>query len=354
MSYVSWAYQYYLGRYPESISAKDWHEYNSGGDFAAMRDALTDSDEYRISGLFSTPKPRIGTFFHPQENSPKICVLGNCQGPEIAKAIAAMATVPISVCGLEIMDIAHTRNEMIDLIRSADHIVSCKVYSEEYSDISCEIIREKYKKDVIEFSPIHFTGVHPDMIVLGAYGKRVQSPIGDYNSRIILSAFISGMSQLETADLFREETYERSGYFNEFGWSETTMIEREEKLGENGVRIAEWFLREVKQTPLLYTVNHPAPTVFGKFAEKILDHVGISRRNAAVNLAGDKLSTDVIWPVEPEVAARHGIAYDTAPLYWKGGVALTREEFVWRSFKSYATIGNEFLIDAIGPRRLNF
>jgi hypothetical protein len=350
MSYVPWAYQYYLARYPEDQNAVAWNENISQRRFDLMREHITASDEYKLSGgLFSVPPSKPGTFFAPRSRGPKICVLGNCQGPGIARAIAAIAAEPVSVCGIEIMEIAQTRDDMIGLVQGADYIIVCKVQNPEYKDVAPETIRETYGKDVMEFSPVHFTGLQPDIVVLGSFGKRIMSPLGGYNSRIILSSFLSGLRQDACVEAFNSENFERAGYFREFELSTKTMFAREKDLA-NGIRIADWFLDEIRRTPLLYTMNHPMSRVFVQFAAQVLDRIGIARHKVLPEFIANPLSGDVIWPVDSIIAQANGIGYDTLPLYWKNSVPLPRDEFIWRSYKAYESIDLAFLREAAGDQ----
>jgi len=353
MSNVISAYQYYLGRYPEDVGAVDYHSGRSGGDLAELRKSLTTAPEYSES-LFKVPQPKPGTFFFPRANAPKVCVLGNCQGPNIALALAAISKAPISVCGLEIMDFQASAEWMIELIKDADYVVACKTYDPKFEPISPEVIRDTYRKQVFEYSPVHFTGLHPDILILGAFRDRILSPVGDYNSRIVLSAFVSGLSQAECLDAFCAEIYDRADYFTEFQRSNETMAKREEALDDDGLRFREWFVEQIKDVPLLYSVNHPNSRVFYEIAHRILDKIGLSYRPIMPEMVTNTLSSQVIWPVEREFSEAHDLAYESTPLYWRGNVPLDREEFVWRSYLAYDALGSDRLAEVMGPRVIRF
>ncbi|WHO39986.1 WcbI family polysaccharide biosynthesis putative acetyltransferase [Sphingobium sp. AP49] len=353
MSNVISAFQYYFGRYPENEDVIASHEGMSGGNFDAMRENFSLSEEYR-QNYFTVTKPRNGTFFRPMQDGVKICVLGNCQGPNIAMAIASLAQAPVSVCGLEIMDFSETSGEMASIIKDADYVVACKTYNENYKSVSPDYIRSEYGKKTFEYSPVHFTGLQPDILVLGHYGQRIRGPLGDYNSRVVLSAFCRGMTVSECVGAFNEDTYQRAAYFAEFGWSRDTMLQREAALDEDGLRIADWFLDNIRRTPLLYSVNHPNSRVFAHFAQLILSKIGVPARRMPVDMIPNTLASQVIWPVAPELARANGVGYDTDLAYWCNNVMLNLDEMVWRSYKTYETLGRDFLIEAMGERAINF
>jgi hypothetical protein len=346
---VTAAFQYYLGRYPEDDDAHDWHHRKSGGQLDRLRDILGDTDEFRRN-VETTVRSSPGTYFAPRPNAPKICVLGNCQGPNIAIAIAALAAQPVSVCGLEIMDVGNRRAEFERLISDADYVVACQVFNDIYKPVSASHIRTHIGKRVLEYSPVHFTGLHPDMLVLGSYGQRILSPLGDYNSRITLSAYLNGLNESQAADQFTQAVYERAHYFHEFEWSTNTILQREGALDEDGIRIADWLLPTIREKPLLYTMNHPNSRVFERFAVQILDRIGIEHRPLPIELIPNTLSTAAIWPVDPIIAEANGTCYNTSHTYWANNVALPLDEFIWRSFRAYDQIESETLSDAMGKR----
>jgi len=342
------AFQYYLGRYPEDQAAFDWHQEKTGGKLDRLREIFGNSDEFR-QGISNPTRSSIGTFFAPRTNAPKICVLGNCQGPNIAMAISAISKQAVSVCGLEIMDVSNRLNEFERIIADSDYVVACQVFNEKYRPLSPDAIRKKFGKPVLEYSPVHFTGLHPDMLVLGNYGQRIRSPLGDYNSRIVLSAFVNGLSQAQTVEQFNRSVYARAHYFEEFEWSTKVMTEREGKFaGENGITIADWFLPEVLRAPLLFTINHPNSRVFERFARLILDRVGVERHDVPSELIPNALASGAIWPVDPIIAEANGASYSTKLTYWANNVPLPLDEFIWRSFQAYEQLGTEVLGEAMG------
>lgn len=353
MSEVISAFQYYLSRYPENEQTISYLHSVSGGNFNILRERIAEAPEYERN-LHRAHPAKTGCFFKPVANAPKIVVLGNCQGPNIAMALSSICAVPISTCGLEIMSIDTDRSEMMKIIEDAQYIVSCKTYNDIYKDLSAESLRNRLGVPIIEYSPIHFTGIHPDIIVVGKYGKRIIGPIGDYNSKIILSAFCRGMSTQECLESFNEETYRKAQYFEQFSLSARTMLEREAALGEYGLKIGEWFIEEVKNSPLLYSINHPTSSVFIRFASEILDLIDMPRRMVPSEIVQNTLHGQVIWPVDQEISGHHNISYDSGPLYWSNGVALDREEFIWRSYKSYSSIGKDLILDALRDEIITF
>ncbi|GEM_PF-4446358 len=353
MSDILSAYQYYLGRYPEQDGEKQWSLANENSSLMHVRDMVTQSEEYRHKA-FRCATQWGGTFFAPRANAPKICVLGNCQGPNIAMALAAIADEPLSIVGLELMNIAAQRDQILSFVLDADYVIACKVYSDEYMDVSADVMRSRYGNRVIEYSPVHFTGVHPDIFILGGYGQRVRSAMGDYNSRIVLSAYLSGMDSSQCESLFNEDIFGRADYFQEFGRSAAEMVHREEQLDDDSIKIADWFLTEVKNSPLLYTVNHPNSRVFEHFAKLILKKIGITARDVALEHVPNSLSGATVWPMDPVIGRAIGATYQTSPCYWSNNIPMPADEFIWRSFKAYEQFDKNLMAQAMGDRIIAF
>lgn len=85
-------------------------------------------------------RPFPSTFISWSPQAPKVCVLGNCQGPNIAKALNAVSRAPLSTCGLEIMAFSSNKASFFKAIDSADYIVACKTYSPEFEEINIEAL----------------------------------------------------------------------------------------------------------------------------------------------------------------------------------------------------------------------
>ena len=348
MSEIHWAFQYYFGRYPDP-AAQDFFRHNGIASADTIRDTLSQSAE-NAGNLHGSRRFQGGTFFQWNVGAQKVCVLGNCQAPGIARAIAHFAQQPLSVAGLEIMSISNYRAEILAVTESADVILACKTYSPEYSALSAATLRERYKKRVIEYSPLHFCGLHPDISILGTFQRRLLCPLGAYNSAIILSSYLHGLTELECLRVFNEATYRAAGFYTEFTRSENEFYRREELLQGESVRIASWFFDELKRTPLLLNVNHPTSSVFAQYAARFLDLMDLEVADQAPDTLPNLLTTDAIWPVLPEIAQEHHLTYKSAPIFWQNMVALSLEEFVRGSYKSYEKCDAAELRYAAGDR----
>ena len=153
---------------------------------------------------------------------------------------------------------------------------------------------------------MYFTGYHPDLTYFGDRGVRLQSAMGDYNSRIALIGYIQGLSIEETLPLFNERNYEKLNYFDQFDTSKMELIRRDEA---NEVRFAEHFFEIAKNRLPLYTVNHPTANALAPLAEMVVEATGQKRPLIDVDMIKNPLVDGSIWPVYPEIATRLGLNY---------------------------------------------
>ena len=70
--------------------------------------------------------------------------------------------------------------------------------SDNFGDIRSERLRKKYGSRFRQYTNLYFTGYHPDLTYYGDRGVRLQSAMGDYNSRIALISYLQGVSIDET------------------------------------------------------------------------------------------------------------------------------------------------------------
>jgi hypothetical protein len=346
-----WARSYYLGtEFAAGINANGDHL--APGSSAELRSAIYNSGEasqFRHTLARSYPSSYISW----APNAPKICVLGNCQGPNIAKALTAVSRAPLSTCGLEIMAFNSNKDAFFKAIDSADYVVACKTYSADFEEISIDALRLRRPNCVLEYSPIYFEGLHPDIIYLGSRGNRVYSPIGDYNSRITLAGYLAGHGVKDTIDFFNEQTYADSSFFDVFAKSEQEFRRRESVLGPDSVLFSDLFFSKIRDVPLLYSVNHPTSELLIDIAKIILDRLGFRSVNVSPSLFSNTLSDNVIWPIPEEFTVHHGLRYRTNAAFSLNQSAINLEEFIWRSHQIYGAVSRDLLTACAREGNLN-
>jgi hypothetical protein len=193
---------------------------------------------------------------------------------------------------------------------------------------------------LISFTNIFFTGLHPDMTYIGSLGKRILSPLGDYHSKICLLSYLKGYSVEKSASLFNTNTYEKLNFFNIWEESAKELISRDTQLD---IKFALEFLSTAKQEAALFTFNHPLATVFNKLLKNISKYLGVRYADYPASYFYNYLANNAWWPIYQEIGDCHKIPYST-PMLFKSPDHLAREmldlaNFISKSYKSYLDQG---------------
>jgi hypothetical protein len=144
------------------------------------------------------------------------------------------------------------------------------------------------------------------MTYIGAMNRRVPGYFGDYHSKLILFSFCAGRSQEECLALFNGQTYERVGYYGYYAASAEELRQRDHACD---VKFAENFLKMVPRDVTMYTFNHPSGWVFLRLADAMAGHAGFRYVRHGLPCFTNHLSSNYIWPVYPEIAEHHKLAY---------------------------------------------
>src|SRR3954454_21191272 len=135
----------------------------------------------------------------------RICVIGNCQQIGLAACIQVMLP-DAEVVGMY-------SSELLPLPKNTD-LVIIQVHLESLLD-------ERYWEDVprsaIKFiPPFTYAAFHPDQIYVPVGNSFLQSPLGDYNSALVLYGWMKGLSPSKTVRLFCDLVFQRLNYY-EYG-----------------------------------------------------------------------------------------------------------------------------------------
>lgn len=332
---VRLAFRYYLGREPESGSVIDIHRKHSSTPFA-LREAVFRSGEAISRNGISTI---AGMFSRYVPGSSKVFVIGNCQGPNIARAIATCTNC--SVFGIEAMFFSSNPNIFLQELEDADHIVSCWL-SSDFGEIATEKLRARFAGKLCVFSSLYFDGLLPDMTYWGGRADRSRSPVGDYHSRIVLRSFLAGKSQSDCLASFNTEEYRTLGYFDATNRSLQEIGRREVNCD---LRFLDFIQAELRSQPMFMTFNHPTAELFIQIAAAACEFHEIEYAPVDGRMLFSSLSQDTIWPIYPELADYFNLSYPTGRLsFSKSGTILSLDEFVWRSYDIYARYGKERLL----------
>ncbi len=162
-------------------------------------------------------------------------------------------------------------------------------------------------RKIIYIPSISFAAFHPDIQYAFVDGSVVKSGLdSDWNSRLMLWAYLNKLSEKNTEQLFREEVFQALGYFDEWVKSSETL---KKSFDNCGFDYGRW-IRSVQRTGVfMYGINHPMQIGLSQLtvqiAEKIFpnSHVEIEDIHTYTT---DYLS-HIVWPVYPEIGDHLGV-----------------------------------------------
>jgi hypothetical protein len=347
---LDWAWRYYLGRAPTAAEAGTALA-AAGGDADALR--LHAFAHPAAAARAGDPRmPPNGKFHVWRGGAPKVLVLGNCQGPNIARALHSLSQRALSVAGLDVTTFTREREEFLLAAAEADVILAPSTTSAEFAELSVAALRASVRAEVVGYVPVHFAGLFPDITYLGARGQRVLSPIGDYHSRIVFRAFMQGRSQAECLQAFNAETFAEQRYFEAFDIARREWERRESRLAPDDISLRSWFFERLRDRPMLYSSNHPTEAVFTEFTKRFCTRIGLRYSRQSNYICPNTLSFGAIWPILPELAQHHGLRYGTPHVYSNNTYMMGAEEFVWRSYQLYAGYDRAILEESASSRKI--
>lgn len=185
-----------------------------------------------------------------------------------------------------------------------------------------------------------YYGHHPDVINLAKLPSMLERGLA--HSRIAMAGWLSGLTLAETQALFCEETYERLGYFDKRDNDRTNILK---VFSGRGLDITELFDSWYDRPGFLHYPAHPQTGFFMDVVQLAMERAGFPADTDAATLQAardslvDYLEDGVLWPVYPEIAARHGIA--AIPPDWRSSAAKGQgehfdlPEMLRRSFAIY-------------------
>ena len=236
----------------------------------------------------------------------KLMMLGNCQSGGLADSLELL--IPGSEIGHELLsnDVAtleielrkHAKSRKIGLILH-DSVQSIIDFHPQLQGILPE--------DTIVVPTVTFAAFHPDIQYGFIAGSVVKNGLdSDWNSRILLWAYMNKLKEREARELFREEVYRELGYLDE--WASSTALL---KLGfeKCGFDFGRWMRSVQRDGVFMYGINHPFPIALSNLAIQIVERYFADKHQHVDDV--HKYVTDylphIMWPVYPEIADELGV-----------------------------------------------
>jgi len=290
--------------------------------------------------------------------SRRAVVIGNCQVKSLADSLNLFSE-DIHFEHFQIHSLpqqkaqAHIEARIAKLQGEVDLILTFNL-SDRYYGLARPLIRETFSgAEVLSISNLFFTGYHPDIIVLGTIGKRMDGAMAQYHSRLALYGFTRGMSVEETAALFNAETYATMGYFSSWGASLRRLAVADKEVD---LPFGPRFVELLKERPCMYVVNHPSPTVFREWARFLmgrLEERSLGRMREWMpdeSLIPHYFTDTEAWPVYPEIARHHALNFPGSYVFKKArfdqASFLSLTQFIQAEFDVFASAGQELIANS--------
>lgn len=281
-------------------------------------------------------------------------VIGNCQSYPVANALNMNCLDTHFECfGVHVLPADNIDGSLADLVQRGqselDVIISIPL-SEEWGPISASRIRETFSgKPVIMISNIFFSGWHPDLTYIGGLNQRVGGPLGDYHSCLALFGFVQNLTPSETLALFNNDVYQSAGYYDFYS---SSLKELQRRDSEVDVRVTDILEEAMHQELCFFSVNHPTSALLAPFARLIMRHLaslGICRPSeisASNFLYENCLIRSSVFPVYPEIAARHGMPGIGSYVFKPDGGTINSidlPQFIEGEFAAFQEVGRDVM-----------
>lgn len=235
----------------------------------------------------------------------KIKILGNCQVGGIAESVSLLVeevTVHGELAPSNIAELGSVLSDHLEfqgLLIVSDSVKSLIVNNPALQNFDLP--------NNIYFPSISFAAFHPDIQYAFVEGSVVKNGLGsDWNSRILLWAYLHGQTPRQAQELFNVRTYEKLGYFSE--WERSSQKLQKTFLDCN-FDYGRWIRSVQRAGVFMYGINHPTQFSLSELsiqlAEKLFPQSVIDRRNLFY-LTTDHLS-HIVWPIYPDIGEILGL-----------------------------------------------
>jgi hypothetical protein len=181
-----------------------------------------------------------------------------------------------------------------------------------------------------------FYGYHPDLCNILENDRLVTGPLGGFQSFIARAAFLCGLSEQQTLALYREEIYERLGYFSCWVQAREDLINR---YAVRGFEIRREVLIWSRGGPFMHTPTHPRIECLRGLAEVIIRRAGLELNDTNI-VPHDNLANGPVFPVYPEIGSFLGVRGGYIFKFGGGYQCMTLADFIDRSFEIYRSRQN--------------
>lgn len=148
-----------------------------------------------------------------------------------------------------------------------------------------------------------FGGFHPDLCYIQSAKGMLKGPLDDYHSLIAITAYKQGLSPVKVARLFRQDVFQRIGYFEVWNAQRAKLFADFSAVDWD---IRDAFLRWVRGGVFMHSPNHPHIDVLFDQARMVVGKLQ-GRACDGGFLPHDNLASGPAFPVFPEIGERLGL-----------------------------------------------
>ena len=262
----------------------------------------------------------------------RIGVLSNCQHESLAVALQAL----LPSAEIISYELNHVIADPVGRDRIAAALLGCdQVISQDiapgYGPLGTRVLR----KSVARFHLIpafQFGGFHPDIVHAVLDRVPLEGPIGSLQSRIVLAAFLGGLSAEEAAAMFNSMVFGRLGYFDAAAEHSALLLE---KFAAYDIDLSQHLPQWMAAGCFMHDPIHPKIGVFLDLARIACGMMGIvPEANPRITMLRDPLAAFPTFSFLPEIAARLGMRPEGAIRGALPSPPMTLPDFVQGSFKA--------------------
>lgn len=285
----------------------------------------------------------------------RVAVIGNCQSSALKSIFRRIEGVRVVLSADINLEGSQDYSDACHKIINEDHLDFClsQPLSDNFAGLSSANLSSKYGSRFFKFTNIYFSGFHPDLIYYGARGLRVQSAMGDYNSKIGLICYLKGISPSEAVGHFNFDNFRRLSYFDSYENSKAELLKRDE---ENEIRFAAEFFEISRNLLTLYTSNHPTLNAMVPLAYRICESIGVKSKEYDPVYFYNNLVRSHVWPIYTEVAESLGLNFQGSYLFFSSYddnlAPMSLESFLEISYAKYDALGRDVISGIPGSDHL--
>jgi len=278
----------------------------------------------------------------------RIAVIGNCQSQPVSSCLERSGLVNVAATlDINQMDTEYWKHAEWAVTHDTlqlDYVLT-QPLSLNWGNVATEKLRNIYGDRLLTMTNIFFEGLHPDSTDFGAFGERVESPLGDYHSRLGLIGYLRGLTVTETLSFYRKDIYRKMGYFDKYNESAENLKVRDKTID---IKFAETFFKIIPNEVALYSANHPTANIVLELCSAITQKLFGRSFNLPDTYFINVLAGSAIFPIYPEIAEYHGLPYRTDMIFYPiqglGNLPLGLLVYLKKSFQMYDAVGRDKML----------